>query len=99
MEIKLEKMGKEDSENNMILSNLIFPVCRSDCRLLYYRRELQAACDGKIQLKHGEKVSFDTYFNAFFYQPYVKHCAISEVVFNVTIHGQIKFSTMVDWGK
>lgn len=99
MEIKLEEMGKEGSENNMILSNLIFPACRSACRLLYYRGEPQVACDGEIQLKHGEKVSFDTYFNAFFYQPYVKHCGISEVIFNVTIYGQIKFSTMVAWGK
>ena len=61
METKLEEMGKEGSENNMILSNLIFPACQSDSRLLYYRGETQAACDGEIQLKHGEKVSFDTY--------------------------------------
>lgn len=99
MEIKLEEMDKKDFKNNMILSNLILPASRSDCRLLYYRGELQVACDGKIQLKHGEKVSFDTYFNAFFYQPYAKHCGISEIVFNVTIQGQIKFSTMVAWGK
>ena len=78
----------------MILQRIIFPDTPSE---MYMRGG--SICDKIISLKNSESLSFDTYYNAFFYTNYRRYTNVSSVNFTISFSGSLSVSLCCFDGK
>lgn len=70
----------------MILSRMILPTrLEANKKELYFHGD--AECGEQFSFKAGNPVMFDSYFNAFFYGPYLKYTRVRSVRFRVVTTG------------
>lgn len=72
----------------MILSRIVFPATEDACAL-YYHGRAGTITEKSIELLLGERLRFDTYFNAFFYGPYAIYTDVKQVRTVVVTTGEI----------
>ena len=78
----------------MILTRMIIPNgTLPEKKLLYYRG--RASVEDAFHFEMGMQVSFSTYFNAFFYGPYVKYTTVKNVCLRVVTSGSMRLMLMV----
>jgi len=78
----------------LILTKYILSGSREETRALYYRGEATAK-DGQLVLKEGQTVSFDTYFNGFFYGAFSEVLQIESISACVVSSGSFQFTLFV----
>ena len=64
---------------------------------LYFRGGTES--EGRITLKSGERLSFDTYFNSFTYTKYQQYTTIDAITFRGTVKGHARVSLCTYDGK
>lgn len=77
----------------MILATMVLPdKVESNKTALYWNGRYRTE---EHQIEPETSVSFDTYFNAFFYGPYKKYTTVQKIRFNVVTSGRAKIELML----
>lgn len=76
----------------MLLQNILIPDNDKGCPEMFFRGG--SVSNGCINLKKGETLTFDTYFNSFSYTKYKEYTRVSEVTFELHHKGQLDVRLM-----
>lgn len=75
----------------MLLYHVILPETEDEKKELYYRSKGNAVVEeGILKLQPSTTVSFDTYFNAFFYSKYLKYTGIEKLIIIMKAKGSFE---------
>lgn len=75
----------------MVLHRMILPAMpENDKKELYFRGHAESG--EQFSFRSGNRIMFDTYFNAFFYRPYLKYTRVKHIRFRIITSGNVYLS-------
>lgn len=72
----------------MVISEILFPENKADREALYFHGR-GCVLETGLEIFPNETVRFDTYFNSFFYSPFVRYTNLSSVALHIEVSGSV----------
>ena len=72
----------------MVISEILFPGKKADRKALYLHGNGRVLGKG-LEIPSNETVRFDTYFNSFFYTPFVRYTNLTSVSLHIEVSGEL----------